>query len=497
MTAWPEALERYEASRPARDRPGACNAPFSSMYFAATGAVAPCWILLERAPERWGPHRSLADIWGGEAFTAAREALAARTFRDGCGRCGTDIAAGLSPLAAVYDEVEPGPVADGPVALELELSNRCNYACLMCNGDLSSRIRREREGRAPLDVPYDDTFVDQVAEVLPGLRRIRFSGGEPLLHPLVHAIADRIVDARPDLRIDVSTNGSVLNDRVRRLLERAEVQVNVSFESFRPEVHERIRVGADFARVMGNLEAFLDHFRDHPGLLTVNANPMRDTWEEMPDFVRWCDERDVYLTFNTVLHPEHLTLRTLPAEELRRVRDALAAADLPPVDGDASRRNRAAYDGLVAQVGRWADEAALNEAAGAGTPVAVGAGSVVPERELRSRAEAAAGAERPVVVVDIDADWRVTAVHPSVEVARSVGLELVPGARAETPVDALGPALAHPELSVEAVRCDPATYEVSASTPAGAEVRIWSREREVGGVRAFVAVLSMPVGAAR
>lgn len=350
-TSEQRTLERYDRARSTPHRGAICNAPLTNLYFSATGAVAPCWILLGRIDESWGPGRSIQDIWTGEAMADLRAAHADREFPGACGRCRSDILSGCAPLAAVYDHHDP-PL-DQPTTLELELSNRCNFACLMCSGNLSSRIRAEREHRPPLQSPYDDTFVEQVTELVPGLRRIRFSGGEPMMHPIVHAIADRIVDLRPDLRIDVSTNGSLLNAKVRHLLERANVQINVSFESFRADRYERIRPGAELATLLANLDAFQEHFRDHPGLLTINTNPMQQNWDEMPDFVRWCDQRDVFLSFNTVVEPEAFTLRSLPPDELAHVHDTLGVADLGPTDDDVRRHNHAAYAGLLAQLAAW------------------------------------------------------------------------------------------------------------------------------------------------
>ena len=354
---WERQLDRYEAARPTPHRESVCNAPLTSMYFAATGKVAPCWILLGHLDEYWSPERSIADIWNGDTFRLLREALRRREFPGKCERCRDDIYAGVQPLAKVYDSEHD--IGDWPNSLELELSNVCNYACQMCNGELSSKIRRDREQLPPIHIPYDDRFVDQVTELLPHLRYVRFSGGEPMLHPILHRITDRIIEQRPDLRIDISTNGSILNKKVRHLLDRANVLINVSFDSFRPEVYEEIRVHADYGKLMANLEAYQEHFHTHPGLLTINTNPMRANWQEMPDFVRWCDDRGLFLTFNTVLHPEDMSLRTLPADDLERIRDGLAErlAALPQDASPAQHANHAEFVNLIELITRWHSEA--------------------------------------------------------------------------------------------------------------------------------------------
>jgi len=249
------------------------------------------------------------------------------------------------------------PIVEWPTALELELSNLCNFECVMCTGDLSSKIRRNRDHLPPLEVPYDDSFVDQVAELIPTLQQVRFSGGEPLLHPILYKICDRIIELRPDLRIDVSTNGSTLNAKVRRLLERARVQINISFESMQPEVYEAVRIGSDHAVLLANIEEFRELVKPNGGLVTINTNPMRATWSEMAAFVRFCNERDLHLSFNTVLNPPELALHSLPADELDAIHAALRAEVFEPAATSLLRWNRSQFDNFVDQVATWTTEA--------------------------------------------------------------------------------------------------------------------------------------------
>lgn len=366
------ALHRHDATRIATDRSSPCNAPFANMYFSAAGWVAPCWIQIGRGHDRWRPDRSILDIWSGPTFAGLRQALIEGIFPGACGRCADDVEAGNVPLASVYDAAEP--LTGRPQSLELELSNRCNLECVMCHGELSSRIRQHREGRPPLDVPYDEHFLGHLAEVLPGLHRLRFSGGEPMLHDLVHQAASLVTEQRPDLRIDISTNGTIATPRVWRLLEGSYVQLNVSFDSLDERRYEAIRVGSSFSTLMDNLSAFGRHFERHAGLLTVNVNPMRMNWQEMPDFVRWCDERALYLTFNEVVEPAGLALRTLPAAELRDVHAELSRVEKSArsESSDPHRRhNHEQFVQLVRRIGTWAAAAdADSGAAPTSVPVA-------------------------------------------------------------------------------------------------------------------------------
>ena len=373
--SWERAYDDWQASRHTPHLDSACNAPRTNMYFCVDGQVAPCWLYYPARPPRWGPDRSIADIWNGPEFTRVREALADGRFIGRCGTCEHDVATGNRPLAAAYDNEHP--IVEWPTMLELELSNQCNLACIMCSDRLSSRIRRE-SGLPPLESPYDDSFVDQVAEVLPHLQELRFNGGEPLMQPIVHKICDRVAELRPDLKVTIATNGTIINERSRRMMQDCSIHVNISIDSLIPERYAQIRVHGDLDEVLANLEEYRGYCEAGGRNLCVMVNPMRVNWDEMAHYVWWTVERRVHLWFNTIRYPEHLALWNLPAGELAHIHDTLAAEPLPEPaegpDGDLCRGNREVFERFVhSQLATWRDEADGDPAPVSSVPVAIGA----------------------------------------------------------------------------------------------------------------------------
>jgi len=361
-------VEAYDTGRACADHRSICNAPVTNMYFNALGRVAPCWTEMGGWADVWSRERSILDIWNGDLFTRRRRDLAARRFAEACVHCHRQIVEGIDPLAAVYDRTEPDP-SGLPNSFELELSNLCNFECVMCHGELSSKIRRNRDRLPPIVSPYDERFVEQITELLPTTRDLRFSGGEPMMHPIVHQIVDRIAELRPDLPVGVSTNGSVLNDAVRRMLDRVDVRMFLSFESLRPDRYESIRVGSDFGVLMSNIDHFIDHFAGGRGWLIVNTNPMRMNWDEMADLARWCTHRGVGFALNTVVQPAGLSLATLPRRELLEIHEQLASETFVRDDDEDQElfdTNVAQFQRLVAQVAAWADAAADSPSEGVG-----------------------------------------------------------------------------------------------------------------------------------
>lgn len=354
------ALRSYERARPTTHRHSACNAPLNNLYFRADGAIAPCWLQFHQDSPRWTPDGpTIRDIWDGEWLGDLRRRLVNRDFSGPCTTCRHEIEVGNRPLAAAYDEIQ---VQDHwPSMFELELSNQCNLECVMCSGMLSSRIRANREGLPPLEIPYDSSFIDQVVEFLPHLEELRINGGEPLMQAAAFQLLDHVGDLRPDLKVTIATNGTVLNSKVERVLQRCAIHFNVSIDSLQAERYEAIRVHARFDVLMRNVERFIEYSHRTDRLLCVMVNPMRTNWDEMPDYVRWCNERDVALYFNTIRYPESEALHPLPADELRRIRSTLQEDHpvLPSTGvGWLHRRNLAVLDRFRnVQLAAWIDEA--------------------------------------------------------------------------------------------------------------------------------------------
>lgn len=376
VDAHERAVDEWQRSRDTPHRDSVCNAPFTNMYFCVDGQVAPCWLYFPAKTPRWSPERSIKDIWLGPEFSKVRDALADGRFLSSCGVCEHNIDTGNLPLAAAYDNEHA--IGDWPTMLELELSNLCNLECVMCSGQLSSKIRRNRDQLPPLTSPYDDSFVDQVAELLPHLHELRFNGGEPLMQPIVHKITDRIAEIRPDLKVTIATNGTIINDRSRRMMERCNIHVNISIDSLIPERYAEIRVHGVLEEVLANFEEYRSYCHADGRNLAVMVNPMRMNWDEMADYVWWASERQVHLWFNTIRYPEHVALHNLPYAELAHIHDTLAAAPLPEPapgpEGDACRGNREVFERFVhTQLATWRDEARDRPEGATGVPVQISA----------------------------------------------------------------------------------------------------------------------------
>jgi hypothetical protein len=66
------------------------------------------------------------------------------------------------------------------------------------------------------------------------------------------------------------------------------------------------------------------------------VNPMNNNWWEMPNFVKFTIENKVHLWYNTIHHPEHLSIWKLPSSDISVILQTLEpqVEELKPVNTD-------------------------------------------------------------------------------------------------------------------------------------------------------------------
>lgn len=159
-----------------------------------------------------------------------------------------------------------GSVAlDCPEKLYLDITEDCNLYCKMC------RDKLEINGRTmPLDL-----FCRLVHETAPYVKSYSlFNWGEPLI---AHDFRERVkyvnAEKRADCTVDISTNGMLLTDDMIDFLRSNDVIVTISFDAADKETFEKIRCGAKFDRICGNIQRLTAAYtgvpaRNAPGIYT-------------------------------------------------------------------------------------------------------------------------------------------------------------------------------------------------------------------------------------
>lgn len=347
-------IEKYNKTRPfAADK--FCYAPFTSLYFGHEGKVTAC---CENREHLLGvyPQNSIAEIWNGTAAQQLRQYISEQNLWHGCKGCDFDLRS--ENFRGIKTHIFDIPRMhqknrNYPSMLEFEMENTCNLECVMCTGIFSSSIRKNRELLPPIPSPYDDAFVQQLAEFLPHLSHANFFGGEPFLVEIYYSIWEKMAQLNPGMQIWITTNGTILNQRVKDLLQRLRFNLTVSIDSLQKEVYEKIRVNAQFERVMENLKYFLQYSKSHGTGFTLNVCPTPLNWEGLAEIIQWGNTHGVLVNIIPVRNPEPASLRSLPAAQLKSIADYYQGFDFPAADS-MSLRNKKSFEDYTRFVLQWA-----------------------------------------------------------------------------------------------------------------------------------------------
>ena len=338
----------------------ACYAPFNSMFFNTRGQVLACCFSHKISTAY--TKNSIREIWFGEDFEKIRTHLKHNSLPDACSVCRTQIENGnyFSVESRTYDDFLP-ITDDYPTVMEFELENTCNLECKMCVGELSSLIRKNREQLPPLQNPYGPEFVKELEQFIPYLQKTSFIGGEPFLIKTYYAIWEKIIELNPQCRIAVTTNGTVLNSRIKDLLNRGKFEFVMSIDGLTKETYEKIRINGKFEKVMDNFEYFYQYTRERKSSFQVVPCPQKLNWHEMPLFIEFANKRNVLIYFSLAIrYPFDVCLWTLQPEELTHILEHYKKYRFPGKNR-AEQHNKKMFDELVREVEMWRDEAVKRE----------------------------------------------------------------------------------------------------------------------------------------
>ncbi len=223
--------------------------------------------------------------------------------------------------------------------LRISVTDKCNLRCVYCMPLHGLPWLKRSEL-----LSYEE-IRDIVAAMAPmGLRRVRITGGEPLVRRDLPTLIE-LLDAVPGIDdIALSTNAVLLGDMARELRKAGVRRVNVSLDSLRPDRVDAIARRDDaFRKIMDGLAA-AEAVGFHP--IKVNVVVMRGrNDDELEDFARVTLDRPWHVRFIEVMPVgDNLDVSAnefVPAPEmLRRVR---AIGDLEPVEGPPGNGPAAYY----------------------------------------------------------------------------------------------------------------------------------------------------------
>lgn len=232
--------------------------------------------------------------------------------------------------------------------LRISVTDRCDLRCRYCMAEKMTFLPRDQILTLEEIAIIADRFIAR------GVKKIRLSGGEPLVRRDFGELARRIgrhVKAGALQELTLTTNGTQLARHADMLVEAGIRRINVSLDSLDPATFTQITRRGDIRRVLEGIDA-----AKAAGLkIKINMVALKGlNDQEFLPMLRWCGEQGHDLTLIETmplgLIDEDRTDRYLPlSEALRRIGEEHEVTPISYRTGGPARYY--AVEGISARLG--------------------------------------------------------------------------------------------------------------------------------------------------
>jgi cyclic pyranopterin phosphate synthase len=141
---------------------------------------------------------------------------------------------------------------------------------------------------------FEELFLFVKVAIDEGIKKIRITGGEPLLREDLDLFIKMIYDYAPDVDLAMTTNAYLLKSTAQKLKNAGLKRLNVSIDTLKPEVALKIAQKDVLANVLEGVE----EARAVGLKVKVNMVPMKNmNADEIIDVLEYCKERGMSIRF--------------------------------------------------------------------------------------------------------------------------------------------------------------------------------------------------------
>lgn len=305
-----------------------CSLLWNHQMVDTTGRVKPCCRFNhnEIPDKNYLQEKSLKDIFESDWMENLRQQSFNGERIPGCIRCYQEEDNGKKSLRQrLNNNLLP---TTGPVDfkepkikyLELAISNDCNLMCRMCLGRYSWKLYDEEVeyyGKTP---PYEKktrSNIDCAYELLPNLRYIKFTGGEPLMIKEHWEFIQEAVEKNyaKDITLNYSTNCTVFpkEKHIELWKHFKKIEMAVSLDSIVESENVYQRHLTDHTVAIKTIEKYAElakdtlrmHVLGRPTVTIMNVYTL-------PETVDWLEAKGISTNPSHLTHPEWQSVTVLP-----------------------------------------------------------------------------------------------------------------------------------------------------------------------------------------
>ncbi|HLG40005.1 MAG TPA: GTP 3',8-cyclase MoaA [Chitinophagaceae bacterium] len=172
--------------------------------------------------------------------------------------------------------------------LRISLTDKCNLRCAYCNP--VSLPKGHFAGNQKMTPDEIDQIVSVFVEE--GVKKIRLTGGEPLVRKDVKEIIERL--SKFPVNLTITTNGVFVHEFIDTFKKAGIKTINVSLDSLKQENYFCITGRDEFEGVTQNINLLLEN-DFHVKVNVVVMKNVNDN--EISDFVEWTKHQPVHVRF--------------------------------------------------------------------------------------------------------------------------------------------------------------------------------------------------------
>ncbi len=291
---------------------------------------------------------SLAVAFNQQGLQKVRAEMLSGQWPDACRKCQQLEEDGLKSERIVSLELHPEMLTDklstncdinSVRELDLRLGNHCNLKCRMCSPYSSSTWKADWQalGNTVSQIPQGNLqrlesgwerapkTIHEVSQILPHLRLIYLTGGEPVLSKSNLLILKAAIASgnSQNITIRYTTNGTfICPESVELWSHFQSIQIGFSIDGVGP-INEYIRYPTKWSKVVTNLKRYQELSQILPLQLTAMATAQIYNVFQLSKLIDYCTEQNVPLEIDIVTEPQRLSLRNMTPQLARQAFAAL------------------------------------------------------------------------------------------------------------------------------------------------------------------------------
>lgn len=197
--------------------------------------------------------------------------------------------------------------------LRVSVTERCNFRCQYCMPEKPfSWVPKENL------LSYEDLFKFIKVGIDEGIRKVRITGGEPLLREGLDKFINMIYKYDNTLDLALTTNAFLLPRAAQKLKDAGLRRINVSLDSLKEDVAAKIAQKNVLKTVLKGIDK-----ANEVGLkIKVNCVPMKGINDnELVDILEYCRERSYEVRFIEFMENVHAKdgAKGLNSEEIQKI----------------------------------------------------------------------------------------------------------------------------------------------------------------------------------